>query len=219
MAHITASNISEVLKRQLESYTTSVDVRDIGTVISIGDGIAHVDGLKGAMAGELLEFPGGVRGHVFVDIGDEQSVENDLSTFSSHIQRLAGIIMRAGERSLVLIDEIGTGTDPAEGSALGAAILEELTRRSAHVIATTHHGMLKAFAHEHPRMQNAAMEFDVASLQPTYRFRAGLPGSSYAFEITRRHYDHVRLLVDTRRRNGQWNGYRCADGRGSFGLP
>jgi DNA mismatch repair protein MutS2 len=134
---------------------------------------------------EASSFP--VYSNIFVDIGDEQSVENDLSTFSSHVQRLAAIIRHADARSLVLIDEIGTGTDPSEGSALGAAILETLTERKAHVIATTHHGMLKAFAHEHPRMENAAMEFDLATLQPTYRFRAGLPGSSYAFEITRRH--------------------------------
>ncbi|MDH7515502.1 MAG: endonuclease MutS2 [Bacteroidota bacterium] len=131
---------------------------------------------------------------VAVDIGDEQSVENDLSTFSSHIERLARITRTADERSLVLIDEIGTGTDPAEGSALGAAILEELTRKGAHVIATTHHGMLKAFAHEHPAMRNAAMEFDARSLLPTYRFRAGLPGSSYAFEISRRHGLDPRII-------------------------
>ncbi len=134
---------------------------------------------------EFSEFP--VYTDVLVDIGDEQSVENDLSTFSSHVQRLTRIIEAAGGRTLVLIDEIGTGTDPAEGSALGAAILEHLTATGAHVIATTHHGMLKALAHEHPGMVNSAMEFDLATLQPTYHFRSGLPGSSYAFEITRRH--------------------------------
>lgn len=150
---------------------------------------------------EESEFP--IYEAVFVDIGDEQSLENDLSTFSSHISRLARIVAQAGARSLVLIDEIGTGTDPAEGSALGAAILERLTAQRAHVIATTHHGMLKAFAHEHPGMQNAAMEFDLHSLQPTYVFRSGLPGSSYAFEITRRHgmdaaiIDRARGIVGT----------------------
>ena len=147
------------------------------------------------------EFP--VYAAVHVDIGDEQSLENDLSTFSSHISRLARIVAQAGRRTLVLIDEIGTGTDPAEGSALGAAILERLTELRAHVIATTHHGMLKAFAHEHAGMQNAAMEFDLHSLQPTYLFRAGLPGSSYAFEITKRHgmdpaiIDRARDIVGT----------------------
>ncbi|MBR9977777.1 MAG: Smr/MutS family protein, partial [Bacteroidetes bacterium] len=131
---------------------------------------------------------------VHVDIGDEQSLENDLSTFSSHISRLSRIVAEAGPRSLVLIDEIGTGTDPSEGSALGAAILERLTQLRAHVISTTHHGMLKAFAHEQKGMCNAAMEFDMRSLQPTYVFRAGLPGSSYAFEITRRHGMDVSII-------------------------
>jgi DNA mismatch repair protein MutS2 len=150
---------------------------------------------------ELSEFP--LYGNVHVDIGDEQSVENDLSTFSSHISRLARIVAEAGDDALVLIDEIGTGTDPSEGSALGAAILERLTRVRAHVIATTHHGMLKAFAHAQEGMQNAAMEFDLHTLQPTYVFRSGLPGSSYAFEITRRHgmdpatIDRAREILGT----------------------
>lgn len=140
----------------------------------------------------VSEFP--VYKSVHVDIGDEQSVENDLSTFSSHISRLARIVEHADARSLVLIDEIGTGTDPAEGSALGASILQHLTRARAHVISTTHHGMLKAFAHAEEGMTNAAMEFDMHTLQPTYVFRAGLPGSSYAFEITRRHGMHPSII-------------------------
>lgn len=138
------------------------------------------------------EFP--MYDSIFVDIGDEQSVENDLSTFSSHVSRLAHIVEHASDRSLVLIDEIGTGTDPAEGSALGASILQRLTGYFAHVIATTHHGMLKAFAHEQDGMMNAAMEFDLKTLQPTYVFRPGLPGSSYAFEITRRHGMDTRII-------------------------
>ena len=142
------------------------------------------------------EFP--VYRGVYVDIGDEQSVENDLSTFSSHISRLARIIDQAGASTLVLIDEIGTGTDPAEGSALGASILEHLTSARAHVIATTHHGMLKAFAHEKEGMANAAMEFDMHTLQPTYVFRPGLPGSSYAFEITRRHGMNTAIIERAR---------------------
>ncbi|MCB2204247.1 endonuclease MutS2 [bacterium] len=142
------------------------------------------------------EFP--VYKSVHVDIGDEQSVENDLSTFSSHISRLKRIVELADRHALVLIDEIGTGTDPAEGSALGAAILEHLTHTRAHVISTTHHGMLKAFAHAQEGMSNAAMEFDLHTLQPTYVFRAGLPGSSYAFEITRRH-GMARNIIDRAR--------------------
>lgn len=123
---------------------------------------------------------------VYVDIGDDQSIENDLSTFSSHLVRLKEIVERADERSLVLIDEIGAGTDPAEGAALGAAILRSLTERGAITIATTHHGTLKAFAHETPGMANGSLEFDQETLRPTYRFRFGVPGSSYALELAHR---------------------------------
>jgi DNA mismatch repair protein MutS2 len=121
-----------------------------------------------------------------VDIGDEQSIENDLSTFSSHLANLKRITEQAGARSLVLIDEIGSGTDPAEGGAIAAAILEELTVRKAVTVATTHQGALKVFAHETPGVANGAMEFDIAGLTPTYRFRAGIPGSSYALEMASR---------------------------------
>ncbi len=130
------------------------------------------------------EFP--ILTKILVDIGDEQSIENDLSTFSSHLQNLKNIVELADEQSLVLIDEIGAGTDPAEGGALAASILERLTARHALTIATTHHGSLKAFAHESENITNGAMEFDQITLQPTYHFKAGLPGSSYALEIARR---------------------------------
>ena len=123
---------------------------------------------------------------LFVDIGDDQSIENDLSTFSSHLLFLRTVLEQANEESLVLIDEIGAGTDPAEGGALAAVVLEELTRRGGATIATTHHGTLKAFAHKTPGMANASMEFDQESLKPTYRFRSGMPGSSYAFELAER---------------------------------
>jgi DNA mismatch repair protein MutS2 len=122
----------------------------------------------------------------YVDIGDEQSIENDLSTFSSHLANLKTIAAEADSQSLVLIDEIGAGTDPAEGGAFAAALLEELTRRGAVTIATTHQGSLKVFAHETPGVANGAMEFDQQSLTPTYRFRAGIPGSSYALAMASR---------------------------------
>lgn len=128
----------------------------------------------------------GIFESVFVDIGDEQSIENDLSTYSSHLLRIRDILNGANERSLVLIDEIGAGTDPAEGGALAAAILTELTSRGSITIATTHHGMLKAFAHEARGVSNASMEFDQATLKPTYQFHFGIPGSSYALELARR---------------------------------
>jgi DNA mismatch repair protein MutS2 len=122
----------------------------------------------------------------FVDIGDDQSIENDLSTFSSHLNSLHKILEEADASSLVLIDEIGAGTDPSEGGALAAIALQDLTARRAITIATTHHGMLKVFAHETTGMDNASMEFDQESLLPTYRFRSGIPGSSYAFELAER---------------------------------
>lgn len=123
---------------------------------------------------------------LFADIGDTQSIEQDLSTFTSHMQRIRRILLEATASSLVLIDEIGAGTDPKEGAALAVAVLEELTRRGCKTVVTTHLGELKAFANDTPGVENGSMEFDAETLEPTYRFRLGLPGSSYAFEIARR---------------------------------
>ncbi|MBC7187895.1 MAG: endonuclease MutS2 [Calditrichaeota bacterium] len=122
----------------------------------------------------------------FADIGDEQSIEQDLSTFSSHVANIRAIIEEAGPSSLVLIDEIGAGTDPEEGVALAMSVLELLTRRGCRTVVTTHHGALKAFAFRTPGVANGSMEFDPETLRPTYRFRAGIPGSSYAFQIAHR---------------------------------
>ena len=123
---------------------------------------------------------------VLIDIGDRQSIENDLSTYSSHLSNIKKILEKADSESLILLDEIGTGTDPAEGAALAAAILFELKKKGAVVLATTHHGSLKVIANNTDGFQNASMEFDIESIQPTYRFRQGLPGSSYAFEVAER---------------------------------
>jgi len=123
---------------------------------------------------------------IYAHIGDDQSIEMALSTFSSHIQKIKKITERAKPGDLVLIDEIGSGTDPEEGAALGMSILEDLTRRGVITLTTTHLGSLKAFAHQTPGIANGSMVFDVETLTPTYRFRPGLPGSSYAFEIARR---------------------------------
>jgi len=123
---------------------------------------------------------------LLVDIGDEQSIEEDLSTFSSHVANLKRMLRQADARTLILIDEAGTGTDPEEGGALAQAVLEQLTQAGARTIATTHHGALKVFAHEADGVENGSMAFDQETLGPTYRFRAGVPGSSYAFEIAQR---------------------------------
>jgi DNA mismatch repair protein MutS2 len=119
-------------------------------------------------------------------MGDEQSIENDLSSFSSHLKNLKEVIENITEKSLVLIDEIGAGTDPLEGVSVASAVLEELTKIGCITIATTHHGSLKVFAFETPGVENAAMEFDQKTLSPTYRFKMGLPGSSYAMEMAER---------------------------------
>lgn len=123
---------------------------------------------------------------IFIDIGDEQSIDNDLSSFSSHLLTLKNILERATARSLVLIDEIGTGTDPSEGAAIAIAVLLELTKRGTLTIATTHHGTLKAFASQTSGVVNGSMEFDQKSLRPTYQYKHGIPGSSYAFELAER---------------------------------
>jgi DNA mismatch repair protein MutS2 len=123
---------------------------------------------------------------VYADIGDEQSIEASLSTFSAHVKNLREIVEGADARSLVLIDEMGSGTDPAEGGALADAILRTLTRRGALTVATTHLGQLKELAAEEPGVINASLQFDAAGLRPTFRLLKGVPGRSYGLAIARR---------------------------------
>ncbi|MEX0845456.1 MAG: Smr/MutS family protein, partial [Balneolaceae bacterium] len=120
------------------------------------------------------------------DLGDDQSIENDLSTFSSRLQWMRETIRQFEPGSLVMIDEAAAGTDPEEGGALFQAFIEKVLEQDCKVIVTTHHGSLKIFAHEHPKAVNGSMEFDQSSLSPTYKFKKGIPGSSYAFEIAQR---------------------------------
>jgi DNA mismatch repair protein MutS2 len=123
---------------------------------------------------------------IFADIGDEQSIEASLSTFSAHLRNLGEILDRATSDSLVLMDELGAGTDPSEGAALGGAILEELTSRGGLTVATTHLGALKQLSTENPAIVNASLQFDAVALAPTYRLIKGIPGRSYGLGIARR---------------------------------
>jgi DNA mismatch repair protein MutS2 len=135
---------------------------------------------------------------VFADIGDEQSIEASLSTFSSHMAHVIEMLRGAGPDTLVLLDELGVGTDPEEGAALGKAILSELADKSARAIVTTHYGSLKVFAHDHPGLENASLEFDRVSLSPTYRFLQGVPGASEALSIAQRLGFPERLVEEAR---------------------
>ncbi len=179
----------------------TVVLKTVGLLCMMAQSGLHIPAARGS------RLP--IFNHIFADIGDDQNIEQSLSTFSSHITKISGMLKSIEEshmeQSLVLLDEIGAGTDPTEGTALSMAILSWLNERNVNTIVTTHYGVLKAYTHTQQNMENASMEFDWSTLQPTYKLKIGVPGSSNAIKIAEQLGLPERILADAEQNLGQKN--------------